>query len=230
MRPVNKGRDLGDFSPYNNAQQPLISRLGENCSYCERWIAGGIHVEHKKPKGKYPNLKLKWTNFLLACGNCNSSKGSDRLNLVDYVWPDSENTLRAFKYESEGRILPSTGFGGILDQRIEDTWKLLGLNRHPDSTVAGFVIPTAKDKRWVHRKVEWQKATDNKARLLRNDTVDFREMVVDIAVSRGMFSIWYTVFSDDKDMKSRLILRFDNTERLCFDDEYDPIARPNGQI
>ena len=71
MRPVNKGGDLGDFNPYNDAQQPLISRLGENCSYCERWIAGGIHVEHKLPKGEYPNFKLKWTNFLLACGNCN---------------------------------------------------------------------------------------------------------------------------------------------------------------
>jgi hypothetical protein len=166
----------------------------------------------------------------LACGNCNSSKGSDRLSLVDYVWPDSENTLRAFKYESEGKILPSTGFGRILDQKNEDTWKLLGLNRHPDSTVVGFVIPTVKDKRWVHRKLEWQKAADSKVSLLRNDTVDLRQMIVEMAVSRGMFSIWYTVFSDDKDMKRRLVLKFDNTEISCFDVEYDPIARPNGQI
>ena len=112
MRPVDKGADLGEFRPYNNAQQPLIDRLGQNCSYCERWIAGGIHVEHKKPKDPYPILKFQWDNFLLACSNCNSSKGSDRFELSDYLWPDSDNTLRIFEYAEEGKILPVEGFGG----------------------------------------------------------------------------------------------------------------------
>ena len=230
MRPVDKGSDLGEFHPYNDAQQPLQNRLGEFCSYCERWIAGGIHVEHKKPKAHYGELEFQWRNFLLACGNCNSAKGSGRFELEDYVWPDADNTMKAFEYGAEGRILPKVGFGDELDQKIENTWTLFGLNRHPDATVHSFKLPTTKDKRWIHRKKEWDKATKNKTSLLENDNTVLRDMIIDIAYAKGMFSIWYSVFSDDIDMKRRLIAVFENTAINCFDDDFDLVTRPAGQI
>lgn len=230
MRPINKGQNRGTFNPYNDAQQPLIAHLGEFCSYCERLIPCGIHVEHKLPKDKYPALKYKWKNFLLACVNCNSSKGSALINLCDYLWPDSDNTFRAFTYESEGKVTPSSGFTNDLDKKIEDTWKLFGLNKHPDPTVEGFVKPSDKDRRWLHRKQEWETAIKNKDKLLNNDTSDVREILIERATAKGMFSIWFTVFSDDTDMKRRLISAFSNTDNSSFDATYTPIARPNGQI
>jgi hypothetical protein len=35
---------------------------GRFCSYCERKIASGIAVEHKRPKKKYPLYELEWDN------------------------------------------------------------------------------------------------------------------------------------------------------------------------
>ncbi|MEJ6475288.1 HNH endonuclease [Pseudoalteromonas piscicida] len=230
MRPIVKGHDRGEFRPYQDAQQPLIKQLGEYCSYCERWIPSGIHVEHKKPKDPYPELKYQWSNFLLACSNCNSGKGGGELDLRDYVWPDSDNTLRAFRYQSEGKVMPATGFGDGLDAKIKNTWLMFGFNRHPDSTEPEFSTPTSKDRRWIHRKQEWELANRNKLKLLRNDSVDLRELLIEIATSRGMFSIWYTVFADDIDFKGRLVRSFKNTDITSFDDDFDLLPRRAGQI
>lgn len=231
MRPVNKGDDLGEFNPYQNAQQPLSDLIGEYCSYCERWVCSGIHIEHKKPKGEYPEFEYSWDNFLLACTNCNSSKGKARLDLDDYVWPDKDNTLRAFLYIEEGVITPNEVYPLPLNEKIKNTWELLGLNRHPNTyAYNGTQKPTNKDKRWVHRRDEWLKATDKKASLLKSDSNERRIDLVDLALQRGMFSIWYSVFYDDIDMRKRLVGAFKGTETSCFDGTYQLIARNNGVI
>ncbi len=228
MRPIDKGDYLETFSNYQDAQGVLIDRIGGNCSYCERFIPAGIHVEHKKPKDEYPQLRNEWTNFLLACLNCNSSKGSGELELTDYVWPDTENTLLAFRYEANGKIFPVIGFNQILDSKIENTWKLLGLNKHPDKSEAEFVSPSKKDSRWIQRSTEWDKAISKKGTLSKDDTTNLRECIVELALAKGMFSIWYTVFSDDENMKQRLINAFPKTALQCFDDSFNPIRRPSG--
>lgn len=230
MRPVNKGNDLGQISPYKNAQQPLIDRLGEYCSFCERWIASGIHVEHKKPKNDYPEEKFLWINFLLACSNCNSGKGYGELNLDEYLWPDSDNTFRAFIYNSEGRVFVNTIFSDSINQKIEKTWLLLGLNKHTDPFVAGHQKPTRKDKRWLHRKEAWQKASKRKQDLSENDTPQRRMDIVEMACERGFWSVWMTVFQDDIDMRRRLIEAFKGTSTSCFDENTQPIQRIGGQI
>ncbi len=230
MRPVDKGDDLGEFKPYTNAQQPLVERLGEYCSYCERWIASGIHVEHKKPKNDYPEDKYRWSNFLLSCGNCNSGKGHGELNLDDYLWADSDNTFRAFVYDSEGRVLPETSYDETLNEKIKQTWLMLGLNKHPDRFTAGNETPTEKDKRWLHRKQAWQKAETRKQELAINDTPQRRVEIVEMAGERGFWSVWMTVFQDDMDMRHRLINAFTGTSRACFDANTQPIQRAGGQL
>lgn len=230
MRPVSKGADRGVFNPYNDAQKPLIEQLGEYCSYCERLVPCGIHVEHKLPKGEYPEFEFNWSNFLLGCVNCNSAKGSEKINLADYIWPDSDNTLRAFSYGCEGRVFPIDGFNNVLDSKIKNTWILLGLNRHPDPTIEGFSKPTEKDRRWLHRKQEWEAAYENKAKLLNNDTSDLRDILVERATAKGMFSIWFAVFFDDVDMKERLVRAFKNTDVSSFGVDYSLVKRPAGQV
>lgn len=230
MRPIDKGNDLGEIKPYENAQQSLTERLEEYCSYCERWIASGIHVEHKKPKHDYPEDEFQWNNFLLACGNCNSGKGHGKLNLDDYLWPDSDNTYRAFTYDSEGRVLVNVSYTESLNQKIEKTWKILGLNKHPDSAISGQQMPTSKDKRWLHRQQAWQNAEKRKNQLADYDTSDRRDEIVEMALQRGFWSVWMTVFQDDVDMRRRLITAFPGTANDCFVQDTQPLPHSGGQI
>lgn len=230
MRPVDKGRDQGVFKQHRDAQQPLVTQIGEYCSYCERWIASAIHVEHKRPQFDYPNEKLLWANSLLSCSNCNSGKGSGKLELVDYLWPDTDNTFLAFCYDSEGRIFVSSSLPENLKAKAYRTWKMLGLNCHPDESPAGFDEPTDKDKRWLHRRQAWQKALRQKQGLAVLDTTERRDIIAETAAERGMFSVWMTVFNDDPDIRKRLIRRFTGTATDCFDEESNPISRLGGQL
>ncbi|MEM8995751.1 MAG: HNH endonuclease [Acidobacteriota bacterium] len=70
--------EVVDFEDYADAKADLVSRLGLFCSYCERAINTNLAVEHIQPKkGDFgrPDLAGRWENFLLACVNCNSTKG-----------------------------------------------------------------------------------------------------------------------------------------------------------
>jgi len=94
MRSVEKGTVPTDangqpkqYSEYQQARPDLISRLGEYCSFCEGHIAANLAVEHILPKNWHPQLELSWDNFLIACTNCNSTKGNKDIDLADYYWP-----------------------------------------------------------------------------------------------------------------------------------------------
>jgi uncharacterized protein (TIGR02646 family) len=163
MRPVDKGACGTNFKKYQDAQSQLIQRIGDYCSYCERRFSSGIHDEHKVPKSKNGSQKLLWSNFLLSCPNCNSAKGSRSIALSQYIWPDKDNTMRAFNYDAQGLICPSD----IKDKKIIRTWKLLGLNRHPDKFTRGIEPPTVKDRRWLERQTSvFSKDSDMRKRFI----------------------------------------------------------------
>ena len=90
------------FPQYRHAKGPLVERIGEYCSYCER--PGDLHVEHVVPKCEAPALEREWSNFLLGCVNCNSRKSDRNTSRVGYLWPDSDDTFGAFVYRSGGRV------------------------------------------------------------------------------------------------------------------------------
>ncbi len=102
MRPVDRGddpRNGGQWEPYTVARDPLASRIGWACSFCEAPTKLGVHVEHKLPKVHHPAEESSWTNFLLACVHCNSRKGARAgFGLTDALWPDEDNTFRVFSY------------------------------------------------------------------------------------------------------------------------------------
>ena len=109
MRSVERGpwpkTDTGHkhpFAQYGHAKQPLIERVGEYCSYCER--PGDLHVEHVVPKSVDGGLETEWTNLLLGCVNCNSRKGDKNVSRAGYLWPDIDHTFAAFVYRSGGRV------------------------------------------------------------------------------------------------------------------------------
>ncbi|AAZ98637.1 HNH nuclease [Thiobacillus denitrificans ATCC 25259] len=234
MRPVDKGKDLGSFKPYNKACAPLQDRLGEYCSYCERWIAAAIEVEHILPKKANPSQKYRWSNFLLACKNCNTGKGSDQIIVTDYLWPDLDNTFLAFCYDDEGRAYPNPRLPPAILEKAKATWTLTNLNWHPDTTFTGMVAPSEKDHRHSHRKQAWIYASDKRNQLLQYDTPDRRVSVAKDALQRGMFSVWMTVFNTtselDREIRRLLIENFVGTATNCFDRLGNAHRSSTGQI
>jgi uncharacterized protein (TIGR02646 family) len=230
MRPVTRGSaPVSTFSNYRDAAEPLRTAIDEYCSYCERWIPTNLAIEHIQPKSIHLSLLNSWDNFLFACVNCNSSKGSTPVQLQDYYWPDSDNTMRGISYTFGGMVVPAQGLGRTEQDTANRTIKLFGLDKDPGH-VNPLRRPTEADLRWKHRLDRWDCAQKSKQRLLAEDSAEMREQIVETARSRGSFGIWFVVFYSDRDMRLRLIDAFCGTARDCFDPDGNPIPRPGGKI
>lgn len=227
MRPVDKGTAPKVYAEYQDASQDLKDRLGDYCSYCERQIETNLAVEHKQPKSLVPQLITDWTNFLLGCVNCNSSKGDTPINLEEYLWPDTDNTLFAFEYSRGGIIHTHRSLSPELKSKSRAMIGLVGLDRDPGNTASQ---PTSADRRWRRRQEIWLLAEKNLERLVANDSPAIREGIVETAIARGMFSIWWTVFAGDSDMRRRIREEFVGTHEGCFDASENLLPRPGGQV
>ncbi|WP_321429987.1 HNH endonuclease [uncultured Methanolobus sp.] len=237
MRPVCKGAIPTDangndveYSDYSNARGELVKRLGEYCSYCEMHLDSSLAVEHvkpKKPKGETEVIverELDWNNFLLACSNCNSTKGNLDVDLDDYFWPDRDNTLLAFNYCEGGIIVASNILDMNLMGKANATIKLIGLDKNPLND------HTCSDRRWLNRRETWDLAIRLKERLTRNNNEDFRDSIVDLMEAKGYWSIWMTVFKDDSNMLQRFIQALPGTAQECFNEYGALLHRHNGLI
>ena len=74
----------------NDVKERLVEMYGSYCCYCEGLI--GVvnygHIEHRKPKRKFPNETFDWENLHLSCDICNTKKGtkySTRFPILDAV-------------------------------------------------------------------------------------------------------------------------------------------------
>lgn len=217
MRPVrrNYSPQSGDFNNHRDAYPYLISRLGSYCSYCERYVATQLAVEHVQPKGlpQYDTLKGRWDNYLLACVNCNSTKGDKDVVLPDVLLPDRDNTFAAFQYQSDGSIVVP---GGATPASA--TLALVGLDRRISQFTDENGKMVAIDR--VAQRIEaWASALEAKSDVDGNPGVTaVRRLATELAAKTGFFSIWMTVFSGDTDMRNRLIDAFTGTrDSGCFD-------------
>nr|WP_075518699.1 HNH endonuclease [Moritella viscosa]SHN95940.1 Putative uncharacterized protein [Moritella viscosa] len=223
MRPVKKGTSpiVGDFNKYEDAKVELVSRLDLYCSYCERKIPTLLAVEHIEPKdGDFgrPQLATRWSNFLLACANCNSCKGSKEVNFQQLLFPDRDNTFHAFIYEDDGTIsLPPTLSP---NQKViaQNTLRLVGLDKpqqvYKDSNDEEVALDRCK------QRMDIIGIAQVALTLLQNepDSAGLKQMIITNATTSGFFSIWMKVFDAYPDMKVRFIKAFKGTEDSgCFD-------------
>lgn len=225
MRPVDKGDPPRTFTEHQQARPYLRERIGAYCSYCERHTRNQLAVEHILPKDHYDDLRLEWRNFLLACANCNSTKGRNDLVLGDYYWPDQDNTARTFLYREGGLVQVSNTLSETQRTRARKTLELTGLDRRP-----GHPQYSDSDLRWDDRRKAWDKAQHSKRNLQTTDTLSMRDQVVKTATSEGFWSVWMTVFAGDVDMKRRFCEAFPGTASDCFDNDYNPVRRPGGAL
>lgn len=217
MRPVSRGpAPPNPFSDYRAAFPYLVDRLGMYCSYCERPLPTSLAVEHVEPKFWQPALRVVWDNFLLACTNCNSTKGDDNVQLDELLLPDRDNTAMAFEYDDQGRIEAAAHLDPGLRALAVKTLTLTGQNndiRIPrDLALRGVAIG-----RRSQRRNAWLEALDARDDLAQCPTDAVRRRIVAEAVARGFFSIWMKVFEADPDMRLRFIAAFKGTAADCFD-------------
>lgn len=104
------------------------------CGYCESRIdhVTYAHIEHFKPKARYPRLTFTWTNLLLACGVCNGTehKGDNFPGKPDggpLVDPCREGPEEHFTFTYD----PITKLASVYGKtpRGTTTERTLGLNR-----------------------------------------------------------------------------------------------------
>ena len=231
MRPIDRGTTPIDvdgtpkkFSHYSDARRDLIDRLGDYCSYCGTRLPASLAIEHVRPKKPNPDLDLQWSNFLLACVNCNSTKGHKDVVLEEYFWSDRDNTFLAFVYAEGGLIKVNPSLSDGERHRAQNTIDLTGLDRTSPSD------PEARNRRLESRRWTWMMAIDARQDLATEDTANLRKWIVNTATSRGFWSVWMTVFADNQDMLRRLIDAFPGTSKDCFDDECRPIHRSGGAL
>lgn len=237
MRPVRKGSSpvAGDYGNYEDAKPYLVSRLGPYCSYCERPIATMLAVEHVQPKGltQYKHLEGSWSNYLLACVNCNGTKKDKDVHPAAYLLPDRDNTFAAFSYLPDGTIEPSEkAVDNGLQAMAQATLELTGLEKAAIQTPDINGRQVALDR--VSQRMEiWGIAEVSKVDLDNDpDNQVLRRSIVQIALSSGFFSIWMTVFADDPDMLSRFVDAFPGTRASgCFDANGHPVSpAPNPDL
>ena len=225
MRPIRRAASPidSDYDDYTKAKPALIGRLGSYCSYCERPIKTNLAVEHIQPKAGddgHPELIGRWTNFLLACVNCNSTKKDKKVDLDKLLIPDRDNTFRAFQYTEDGKISVSTRLTSPESSYAQASLELVGLDKKMLRALDANGVQVEID-RVSQRMQAWVKAQTAETMIQQQPQKNLlKDMAIGWAISEGFFSIWLTVFANCPNMKLRLIRAFKGTEESgCFDME-----------
>ncbi len=220
MRPVRRGVSPreSDYSDYKDAKTELVSRISSGwinekhvasyCSYCERKIDTNLAVEHIEPKnGKFakPNLIGRWSNFLLACVNCNSTKGAKKVDLKNIFLPDRDNTFIAFEYLEDGSVIPNKSLSSKDTAIANKTLTLLGLDKTLRETYDARDNLIAQDRASQRMNIlgTAEYSLEGYERNLGNETV--ANLIVNNMIHSGFFSVWMKVFHAYPEMKNRFI-------------------------
>lgn len=220
MRPVVRGDSPlpTDFDDYADAFAYLAARLGFYCSYCERRVVTNLAVEHIQPKKlpQYAHLVGRWENFLLGCVNCNSTKSNKDVILEETLLPDRDNTGFAYVYQEDGTVELNGNLSARQAAFAAHLLTLVGLDK-PINEVQDENGQLVAIDRVAQRMEAWLIAEESRFELESAPSENMRRQIVRTALAQGYFSIWMIVFSDDVDMKNRLVSGFPGTAVECYD-------------
>lgn len=233
MRPLNKApwpHENGApklYKPHTIAKTDLETDIDNFCSYCEVF-SSDLEVEHVISQNQDKTLIHNWDNFLLACGRCNGrdNKTNKTVDLNAIHFPHRNNTFLSFVYEEGGFVKVNPLLKGDSYRNAENMLNLVGLDKIPGNPKYPNLLTT--DTRWRHRRTVWEYAKkylpDYEAGNLT------AEQIVEFALQRVFFSVWFQVYNNHDPVKALLINRFLGTAQDCFDsgNGYQPIPRNRG--
>lgn len=222
MRPINRGGAPQVFTDYKDAKPFLADRLGTYCSFCERRIPTNLAVEHILPKDPalgHAHLRNDWNNFLLACVNCNSSKGTTVLTFANYILPDRDNSFVSFEYLDDGDV---EAIGDANTKAMaQNTLDMVSLNKceHPSWNEK---LQYSALERASQRVEAW--VTAKKVRGYFDNGQTNIEIIALLAAASGFFSIWMKAFNNRPEVRRALIEAFGATAEDCFDADTNPVT------
>lgn len=218
MRPVlrsNKFDAAGnpiEYNPWGAAKPDLIDEIGDFCSYCGKHLTRSVlAIEHIQDKNTHPHLKYHWNNFLLACVNCNSVKGTKDTALLNPFLPHTDNLLCFIEVSNRSLLQVKTGVTGTNLVRTRAFIDLIGLDRRP-----GHPNYSNKDDRWEYRLTAYNKATRQLQKYTSTPVTTDIENIRELAITSGFFSVWFTVFDAHDSVKAALIAAFKGTKLARF--------------
>lgn len=145
---------IGRISSYSTSKahirKELIRMSEARCAYCNCILHISEytpHIEHFKPKDKFPNLETVWHNLFASCPKCNEYKGSDYPN-VKPLKPDTEEYDFDYWFEIKWEtyeILPNSLRDENEQKKAEETIKWLGLNRDSRPISRGEIVEQFKE-------------------------------------------------------------------------------------
>jgi uncharacterized protein (TIGR02646 family) len=120
----------------SDIKKKLMEMFNNKCAYCESKITHVDygHIEHYRPKSRWPEFTFSWDNLFLACGICNGPEHKgDRFPEASAGGPIVNPCEDEPSDHLEFRFDPVTTIASVYGKtsRGEVTEKLLGLNR-PD--------------------------------------------------------------------------------------------------
>jgi uncharacterized protein (TIGR02646 family) len=230
MKPVHKGSAPRRYSSHGEAKPDLIEQLGPHCSYCEAYGAPtALDVEHIYPQKSHGRRKNSWDNFLLACKSCNSKKnihlGSGRQRALDqrYLWPHIDNTARAFRYFSDGRVSPEPSLPPPVQRLAARTMEMVGFLSKPPGAKPYTQRSIAYTGISIREEI-WRVVASFRTDYMASPQPARARSFATIAVRIGYFSIWMEVFRDRPEFRGELITAFKAAPQ-CFDQNTQALPR-----
>ena len=123
--------------PYIRAA--LLEMTHNKCCYCEKRVGKGtvdMHVDHFKPKSRYPKEVVAWNNLLPSCVDCNRNKSNHDTCSEPIINPTVEDPkeffyLKDYRYKS---------FDTSENSKANVTIQVLGLNDLERQCVVRFQV------------------------------------------------------------------------------------------
>lgn len=138
LAPTKKNKDKVTSKENKYRQTDIKGSLklmfADKCAYCESYI-GHVsygHIEHFRPKSKYPKQCFNWNNLLLGCEVCNGAqykgiKFPQKKDNGPLVNPSKEDPFAYLTFDYD----PATGTANVFGKNARGnvTENILGLNR-----------------------------------------------------------------------------------------------------
>jgi len=166
---------------YNDedVKNELIKIYNSKCCYCESKLSKNFAVEHYRPKSKYKWLEFSWSNLLLICNSCNSSKGANfetinkieelKISEIDYhksaetlnkeeepffLHPEYDDCEKYFIFDKSGNIFSNNIRGNYTIDEINLKDKRLTTSRY--NVILNFQkdLKLEKDKNIIRHEIK----------------------------------------------------------------------------
>lgn len=133
----DKGKEVNWYTyqkrPINQHLIPLLREISDNhCAFCDGYPMQQMveHIEHFKPKSKYPELSHQWENLFIICEKCNITKSDDFDELLLKPDENDYSFSRYFTMNPDGILEADITLNLFEKSRVDKTIELYGLNEH----------------------------------------------------------------------------------------------------